>query len=169
VETRTIAAAASGDADALAAVVDDFMPTVLGAAFGLTGDWHDAGDVAQEVFATMVVRLGDLRDPAALPGWLMAVTRNAARRRRGLDLRVAHATAQPPTSDSEDEAIVATMLVVSGSRSRRCRHTNAFRSSCTTSRAIPSLTSPSSVTCRSAPSRSGCALRALVYEKGLTT
>src|SRR5262249_22013388 len=61
------------------------MPTVLGAAYGLTGDWHDAGDVAQEVFATMVVRLGDLRDPAALAGWLMAVTRNTAKRHHRLE------------------------------------------------------------------------------------
>ena len=84
-ETQTIAAAVAGDTDALAAVVDDFLPTVLGAAYGLTGDWHDAGDVAQEVFAVMIVRVGDLRDPAALPGWLMTITRNTARRRRKLE------------------------------------------------------------------------------------
>ena len=63
-EPHTVAAAVAGDTNALAAIVDDFMPTVLGAAYGLTGSWHDAGDVAQEVFATMVVRLLDVRDPA---------------------------------------------------------------------------------------------------------
>jgi len=102
VESRTIEAAVDGDADALAAIVDDFMPTVLGAAYGLTGDWHDAGDVAQEVFATMVMRLGDLREPAALPGWLMAITRNAARRQRKLEPRV---HAQPPSPAPEDVAV----------------------------------------------------------------
>jgi RNA polymerase sigma-70 factor (ECF subfamily) len=105
VETRTIVAAATGDADALADIVDDFMPTVLGAAYGLTGDWHDAGDVAQEAFATMVVRLGDLRDPAALPGWLMAITRNTARRHRRLELRDLHGPTPPSTPASEDAVI----------------------------------------------------------------
>ena len=42
----------------LAAIVDEFMPVVLGAAYGLSGDWDIAGDVAQEVFATLVVRVG---------------------------------------------------------------------------------------------------------------
>ncbi len=75
-------AAQGGDREALAAIVDDFMPTVLGAAYGLCGDWEVAGDIAQEVFATLVVRIGDLREPAALPGWLMAVVRSSARRER---------------------------------------------------------------------------------------
>ena len=82
VETELVEAAQAGDQDALAAIVDDFMPTVLGAAYGLCGDWDAAGDVAQETFATMVVRLGDLRDAAALPGWLMAIVRSCARRQR---------------------------------------------------------------------------------------
>jgi RNA polymerase sigma factor (sigma-70 family) len=105
VERHTIVAAATGDPDALAAIVDDFMPTVLGAAYGLTGDWHSAGDVAQETFATMVVRLGDLRDPAALPGWLMSITRNTAKRQRRLDLRELHMPTPPSTPASEDAAI----------------------------------------------------------------
>jgi RNA polymerase sigma factor (sigma-70 family) len=82
VELSTIQAAQQGDREAFAEIVDDFMPTVLGAAFGLCGDWESAGDIAQEVFATLVVRLGDVRDPAALPGWLMAVVRSSARRQR---------------------------------------------------------------------------------------
>lgn len=77
-----IEAAQAGDREAMAAIVDDFMPTVLGAAYGLCGDWDVAGDVAQETFATMVVHLGDLREPAALPGWLMRIVRSSARRQR---------------------------------------------------------------------------------------
>jgi DNA-directed RNA polymerase specialized sigma24 family protein len=55
-DASTISAAAAGDHSALAMIVDEFMPTVLGAAFGLCGDWDLAGDIAQEAFATMVVR-----------------------------------------------------------------------------------------------------------------
>ncbi len=82
VDTELVEAARAGDQEAVAAIVDDFMPTVLGAAYGLCGDWDAAGDVAQETFATMVVRLGDLREAAALPGWLMAIVRSCARRQR---------------------------------------------------------------------------------------
>lgn len=77
-----------GEADALAAIVDDLTPTVLGAAYGLCGDWDFAADIAQESFATMLVRLGDLREPAALPGWMMAVVRTSARRARPKPLRL---------------------------------------------------------------------------------
>jgi RNA polymerase sigma-70 factor (ECF subfamily) len=111
VETSTIAEAIAGDPDALAAIVDDFMPTVLGAAYGLTGDWHDAGDVAQEVFATMVVRLGDLREPAALPGWLMSVTRNTARRHHRLE----------PEPSAEIAAAAVEDVVVARADARRVR------------------------------------------------
>ena len=75
--------AQAGDRDALGAIVDELTPTVLGAAFGLCGRWDIAGDIAQEAFATMIVRLGDLREPAALPGWLLAIVRTCARRERG--------------------------------------------------------------------------------------
>ena len=78
VELLTIEAAQQGDREALAAIVDDFMPTVLGARTDSAATGTLAGDIAQEVFATLVVRLGDLRDPAALPGWLMAVVRSSA-------------------------------------------------------------------------------------------
>jgi RNA polymerase sigma-70 factor (ECF subfamily) len=82
-DAATIRSAQAGDQRAIGAIVDDFMPTVLGAAYGLCGSWEDAADIAQEVFATVVVRIADLREPAALPGWLMAIVRTAARRQRG--------------------------------------------------------------------------------------
>jgi RNA polymerase sigma-70 factor, ECF subfamily len=103
-EVRIIEAAALGDRDALAAVVDEFMPTVLGAAYGLCGDLQQAGDIAQEVFATMTARIGDVREPAALPGWLMAVTRSTARRQRDRDPAV---PAPAPTAPGPEEVVVA--------------------------------------------------------------
>jgi len=82
VDALTVRAAQAGDQTAIAAIVDDFMPTVLGAAYGLCGNWETASDIAQETFATMLVRIGDLREPDAIAGWLMAVVRSSARRER---------------------------------------------------------------------------------------
>ena len=47
-----VRSAQGGDREALAAVVDDLMPTVLAVAYGLSGDREDAADIAQEAFAT---------------------------------------------------------------------------------------------------------------------
>lgn len=78
-EPGIVAAARDGDASAFAAIVEEFSPTVLAAAYGWCGDRHLAADIAQEAFATAYVKIPTLRDPAALPGWLMAITRSSAR------------------------------------------------------------------------------------------
>jgi len=50
----------------------------------------DAGDVVQDVFADVWTKLARLREPAAFPGWILAMTRNratdVARRRRPIDV-----------------------------------------------------------------------------------
>jgi RNA polymerase sigma factor (sigma-70 family) len=111
-DRHTIEAAIAGDTDALGAIVQEFAPTVTATAYGLCGDWELAGDVSQEVFTTMVARLGDLRDPAALAGWLVALTRTAARRQRP---RRATGLAERPLPGPEDYAIEA-------DDARRLRH-----------------------------------------------
>ena len=78
--TALVEAAQAGSPGALAALVDEFAPTVLGAAYGWSGDRDLAADIAQEAFAVVVARIGDVRVPAAFPGWLMAVVRTAAAR-----------------------------------------------------------------------------------------
>jgi RNA polymerase sigma-70 factor (ECF subfamily) len=49
----------------------------------------DAGDVVQDVFADVWIKIAGLREPAAFPGWILAMTRNrttdVARRRRPVD------------------------------------------------------------------------------------
>lgn len=80
VELEIIEAARSGDPSAFNALVEEFTPTVLAAAHGWCGDRHLAADIAQDVFATAFVKIEQLREPAAIAGWLMAITRSVARR-----------------------------------------------------------------------------------------
>jgi RNA polymerase sigma-70 factor (ECF subfamily) len=40
--------------------------------------YQDAGDVVQDVFALALQRLPQLGEPAAFPGWLLAIARNRA-------------------------------------------------------------------------------------------
>jgi RNA polymerase sigma-70 factor (ECF subfamily) len=64
----------------------------------------DAGDVVQDVFADVWIKIVRLREPAAFPGWILTMARNratdAARRRRptdvAADLAVELAVGPPP-------------------------------------------------------------------------
>lgn len=115
-KTEIVEAARDGDPAAFAAIVDEFSPTVLAAAYGWCGDRHLAADVAQQVFLTAYLKLHTLREPAALPGWLMAVTRTEAL--RALRSQVAPAPLEPSATAEVDEVEAA---IVAADEARRVR------------------------------------------------
>ena len=66
--------AAAGDREAWNQIVDRYAPLVhaICQRYRLTD--HDIEDVGQRVWLLLVERIGTLRDPAALPGWLATTT-----------------------------------------------------------------------------------------------
>ena len=70
-----VARATAGDPAAWEGIVDRYAPLVWSICrrFQLSG--QDAEDVAQNVWLLTVEHLGQLREPAALPGWLATTTR----------------------------------------------------------------------------------------------
>lgn len=54
-----------------------FAPVVHGVLLGYVQK-ADADDLTQEVFAHALPRLGELREPAAFPGWIVRIARRAA-------------------------------------------------------------------------------------------
>ncbi len=60
--------------------------------------YTEAADLVQDVFATVLERLPQLSDPAAFPGWLMAIARNRA---------VDHVRARKITTELVDIAVDA--------------------------------------------------------------
>jgi RNA polymerase sigma factor (sigma-70 family) len=69
----------AGDREAWTAVVQNHAGLVNGllrGAYRLSP--HDSEDAFQEVFTRLYLRLGDLREDRALPGWIAQVTRNVA-------------------------------------------------------------------------------------------
>jgi RNA polymerase sigma-70 factor (ECF subfamily) len=54
---------------------------VAGVALRVLGRPSEVDDLVQDVFLRVLPRLGDLRDPAALRGWLAVITARLARRR----------------------------------------------------------------------------------------
>lgn len=87
---QLVVAAAGGDRAAWNEIVERFTPLVLATARRYRLADHDAADVAQTVWLRLIEHLGGLREPAALPGWLVSTTRHecvrstARRNRMGL-------------------------------------------------------------------------------------
>jgi RNA polymerase sigma factor (sigma-70 family) len=71
-----IAAASAGDAEAWRALVDRHVGLVLSVCRQFRLSEQDAQDVAQTVWLRLVERLDTVREPQALPGWLVKTTRN---------------------------------------------------------------------------------------------
>ena len=74
--SELVRAAVNGDAAAWNALVDRYQPLVLSVVRSFRLRESDAQDVNQTVWLRLVERLGDLREPRALPGWLVTTTRN---------------------------------------------------------------------------------------------
>ena len=53
-----------------------FAPVVHGVLLGYVQQ-ADADDLTQDVFETAVRRLGELREAAAFPGWIVSIARRA--------------------------------------------------------------------------------------------
>ncbi|MEN4902177.1 sigma-70 family RNA polymerase sigma factor [Luteimonas sp. TWI1437] len=72
-----VAAARRGDRAALDRLCRRFAPVIHGILLGYVQK-ADADDLTQDVFETVLARLGDLRDAAAFPGWIVAIARRTA-------------------------------------------------------------------------------------------
>ncbi len=81
-----VRAAGSGDKRACRAIWERYTPLVQRLVYRYFGPEPDQADVCQEAFLRVFRRLRELRDPAALPGFIVGITlgvvRNESRRRR---------------------------------------------------------------------------------------
>ena len=68
--------ACAGDLEALAGLFERYRPALYAAAIRLLRNREDALDAVQETSVIALLRLGSLRDPAAVGGWLRAVVRS---------------------------------------------------------------------------------------------
>jgi RNA polymerase sigma factor (sigma-70 family) len=73
--TDLVTRAAHGDERAWDALVERYAPLVWSICRRYRLSDADAHDVSQSVWLGLVSHLGELRDPAALPGWLATTTR----------------------------------------------------------------------------------------------
>lgn len=71
-----VAAAGAGRADALGVLWQPHRVALYAAAMAVLRDRDAAMDAVQETFVIALTRLDDIRDPAAVGGWLHRVVRN---------------------------------------------------------------------------------------------
>jgi RNA polymerase sigma factor (sigma-70 family) len=74
--------ASSGDRSAWDALVDRYYPLIWSICHRWQLDRTDAEDVGQAVWLRLVEQLDNLRDPAALPGWIATTTQRECHRVR---------------------------------------------------------------------------------------
>ncbi len=72
-------AARSGSVESFAALYDRYYPAVVGVAYAMLGDIHQAEDAAQETFAVACRDLRHLRQAEKFAGWLRGICRNVAK------------------------------------------------------------------------------------------
>ncbi len=99
VAESTVASAARGDAEALAAIVALHHDDMARIAFVICGDQDRAQDAAQSAWPIAWRKLHSLRDPARLRPWLMAIAANEARQQMRRERR--HAVTQISVADVE--------------------------------------------------------------------
>ena len=78
-DSNLIAAAAAGDREAFAKLLDRHYDRIHGLAWQLTGSRADADDIAQDVCCTLVEKIGSYRGDAKFTTWLYGITFNACR------------------------------------------------------------------------------------------
>ena len=78
-DSNLIAAAAAGERDAFAALLERHYDRIHGLAWQLTGSRADADDIAQDVCCALVEKIGSYRGEARFTTWLYGITFNACR------------------------------------------------------------------------------------------
>ena len=78
--SELVAAAAAGDQRAWNDLVDRYLPLVISVIRRYRMSERDGEDVSQTVWLRLVEHLGALREPRALPSWIVTTTKNEALR-----------------------------------------------------------------------------------------
>lgn len=106
--------AAAGDAAAFTLLVDRFGGEMVRVAYAVCGDLDLAEDAAQSAWAIAWRKLGRVRDPSKVRGWLLATAANEARQviRTAVRRRLAELNAWPARAPGQpdDRALALSLL-----------------------------------------------------------
>lgn len=102
---KLVAAAVSGDAESIAALVSGSYPHVRRFAYTLCTTPEDAEDAAQEALIVLYRKIGTLRASGALTAWMFRIVRHECLRRARLIRRPLEPAPAPPAPSAEDDVV----------------------------------------------------------------
>jgi RNA polymerase sigma-70 factor (ECF subfamily) len=106
-DAELVTLARAGEVEALAVLLERYRPSLYAAAIRLLRNRDDALDAVQETCVVALARLGVLRDPGAVGGWLHTVLRNTClmRLRRGYRERPLEQVVIPALAPGPEEIL----------------------------------------------------------------
>ena len=109
-DTRLVKECLRGSEEAWSLLIDKYKALIysIPVKYGLPP--HEAADVFQTTCAELLVRLPDLREPRALPKWLMQVAHHECYRWKRQQQRVVSRDAEPDLPEPETPPIAETIL-----------------------------------------------------------
>jgi RNA polymerase sigma factor (sigma-70 family) len=109
-DTRLVKECLAGNEEAWALLIDKYKALIysIPVKYGLPP--HEAADVFQSTCMELLTRLPELREPRALPKWLMQVAHHESYRAKRHDRRLVSRDAEPELPDPETPAIAESLV-----------------------------------------------------------
>jgi RNA polymerase sigma factor (sigma-70 family) len=109
-DTRLVKACLSGNEEAWSLLIDKYKALIYSIPVKYNLSRHEAADVFQATCTELLVRLPELRDPRALPKWLMQVAHHECYRLKRLNQRVVSRDAELDLPEPETPAIAESLV-----------------------------------------------------------
>jgi len=109
-DTRIVKACLAGDEEAWSMLIDKYKSLIysIPVKYGMSG--QEAADIFQATCTELLVRLPDLREPRALPKWLMQVAHHECYRWKRQSQRVVSRDAETELSEPATPAIADKLM-----------------------------------------------------------
>jgi RNA polymerase sigma factor (sigma-70 family) len=109
-DTRLVKECLSGNEEAWSSLIDKYKALIYSIPVKYSLSRHEAADVFQATCTELLVRLPELRDPRALPKWLMQVAHHECYRLKRLNQRIVSRDAEPDLPEPETPAIAESLV-----------------------------------------------------------
>jgi RNA polymerase sigma factor (sigma-70 family) len=109
-DTRLVKECLSGNEEAWSLLIDKYKALIYSIPVKYNLSRHEAADVFQATCTELLVRLPELRDPRALPKWLMQVAHHECYRLKRLNQRVVSRDADLDLPEPETPAIAESLV-----------------------------------------------------------
>ena len=109
-DTRLVKECRSGNEEAWSLLIDKYKALIYSIPVKYSLSQQEAADVFQATCMELLVRLPQLREPRALPKWLMQVAHHECYRVKRLNQRVVSRDAEPDLPEPETPAIAESLV-----------------------------------------------------------